>query len=185
MNDVVRFPTVFCRPLRPLSLTRLRPPHLPVYLLTHSPVRSLTWDSAVSHLLTPNSSGRILMYTYSSSFFFNLNLPHTHTTYFISSVLYNITHCILYPSSSSSSSSHIFLYAIPKSVAMENFFSFLFSFFLFSVLFVSSRLVFARLVSLFRFILTHAYYSTSFVVSARNVDLAWTFFCLYCNILYI
>lgn len=141
MNDVVRFRAVFCRPLRPLSLTRLRTPHLPVYLLTHSPVRSLTRDLAVSHLLTPNSSDRILMYTYSSSFIFNL--PHTHTTYLISSVLYNnITHCILYPSSSSSS--HIFIYAIPKSVAMENFF-FSFSFFFF--LYYSSRLVSSRLCS--------------------------------------
>lgn len=145
MNDVVRFRTVFCLPLCPLSLTRLRPPHLPVHLLTHSPVRSLTRDSAVSHLLTPNSLDRILMYTYSSSFFFNLNLPHTHTTYFISSVFYNnITHCIVYPSSSSSS--HIFIYAIPKSVAMENFFFFFFFFFLFSF-FCTIRLVLSRLCS--------------------------------------
>lgn len=88
----------------------------------------------------------------------------------------NITHCILYPSSSSSS--HIFIYAIPKSVAMENSFLFFF-FFLFSVLFVSSRLVSSLLVSLFRFILSHAYYLTSFVVPSRNVDLAWTFFFVY------
>lgn len=71
---------------------------------------------------------------------------------------------------------------------MENFllffFFFLFSFFFFSF-FCTIRLVSSLLVSLFRFILTHAYYLTSFVVSARNVDLAWTFFCLYCNILYI
>lgn len=93
----------------------------------------------------------------------------------------NITHCILYPSSSSSS--HIFIYAIPKSVAMEIFFLFFF-FFLFSF-FCTIRLVSSRLVSLFRFILTHAYYLTSFVVPSRNVDLAWTFFCLYCNLLYI
>lgn len=63
-------------------------------------------------------------------------------------------------------------------VAMENFllFFFLFSFFC-TIRLVSSRLVFARVS--FRFIITHAYYLTSFVVSARNVDLAWTFFFVY------
>lgn len=102
----------------------------------------------------------------------------------------NITHCILYPSSFSILiQSHLYI-RNTEICSHGKFLFFSFFFFLFSVLFVSSRFVSSRfvsslLVSLFRFILTHAYYSTSFVVPSRTVDLAWTFFCLYCNILYI
>lgn len=157
-------------------LSRLQDSDHLTFPCTHSPVRSLTRDSAVSHLLTPNSSDRILMYTYSSSFFFNLNLPHTHTTYLISSVLqqHHTLHSIPI----------LILILIQSHLYIRNteicshgkFLFFSFFFFLFSVLFVSSCLVSSLLVSLFRFILSHAYYLTSFVVPSRNVDLAWTFF---------
>lgn len=90
----------------------------------------------------------------------------------------NITHCIVYPSSFSILiQSHLYI----RNTEICSHGNFLLFFFLFSVLFVSSRLC----SSLFRFILTHAYYLTSFVVPSRNVDLAWTFFLFILYILYI
>lgn len=93
----------------------------------------------------------------------------------------NITHCIVYPSSSSSSSSHIFVYAIPKSVAMENFF-FCFLFFV-SFLFVSSRLVFARVSFSLH---SYACLLLNFVRSIRKecgpcVDLFFVYTVIYCT----
>lgn len=185
-----------CRPFpdsflssSPSSLAYRTPTTSPSRIPTHPLTRPLAHPGLGR--ISPLHTKLIGPYTYVYLF----HLPSSLTlTYLIHTRLIsfhpsynNITHCILYPSSSSSS--HIFIYAIPKSVAMEIFFfSFSFFFFLFSffsILFVLSRLVSSLLVSLFRFILTHAYYSTSFVVPSRNVDLAWVFFCLYCNILYI
>lgn len=96
----------------------------------------------------------------------------------------NITHCILYPSSSSSS--HISIYAIPKSVAMENFFFFLFSFFSFfcTIRLVSFRLVFARvslsLHSFSRLLLN--FVRSTLKECGPCVDLFFVYTVIYCTI---
>lgn len=111
------------RPLAHLGLGRISPPHT-----------KLIGPYTYVYLFHLPSS-------LTSTYLIHTRLISFHPSY------NNITHCIVYPSSSSSSSSHIFLYAIPKSVAMENSFLFFFFFFFLFSFFCTIRLVSSRLVS--------------------------------------
>lgn len=167
----------FVFPLHPLdfvvatifiNLTRLLTDSLLTDSPTRSPIRTLTRVSP-----PPNSSARILMYTY---FFPHLPYPHTHTRHdFISFLLYHLItpsyNCIVYHPHPHPHPHQSFLYIRNTEICSHGIFSSL-SLSL-SFLFVSSRLV--SFSSLFRFIFTHAYYLTSFVVSARNVALLGLF----------